>query len=426
MRIPIRLLMISVLVLSVSSCVQIKKEDVSAQRSQAIKDRTIVDAAIEGVVSNGAFPFLYVRVEKLDGSLAYEHSAINPKLVSQIPTGDSWMRIWSMSKSVTIATILSLEEDGVLNRKDSVTDYIPEFADLMVLKSDADDVSCAEDLRAPARAMTIEDLLNHNDGFYYPFTNIPCLDDAMRSARLPEASSTDDLINRIVRLPLHPGGVGDHQYGIGTTILGLVAERATGKAFDKIVEANITGPLEISETLRYTLPAGISSYPRITGVDGALRPAKESELDIFGDSLPQYKPDTNIFLGGEGMVGTTKSFAKFLRLMGNMGELDGVRLLDESTVLDWFSPKTLLESPYGHNGFNIWVTSGKFDKLPNQKPGMLVGGGYEGTAFWIDMEAGYVGLIMSQVHSAATNGVDEVTRIRGIIYDHYLEPELSR
>ena len=68
------------------------------------------------------------------------------------------------------------------------------------------------------------------------------------------------------------------------------------------------------------------------------------------------------------------------------------------------------------------MTSGKFDGLPDQKPGLLVGGGYEGTAFWIDMDAGYVGLIMSQVHSAPTGGADDVSRIRGLIYEHILEP----
>ena len=385
-------------------------------------DRAPIDAAINETVAQGAFPFLYVRVEKLDGSLVYEHNAINTGFAPTAPTGDSWMRLWSMSKSVTIAVILDLEEDGILSRNDALTDYIPEFANLMVLNADANSTSCDSDLEAPERAITIEDLLNHNDGFYYPFTGYECLDNAMKEARLPEAVSSYDLINRIANLSLHPDGVGEHVYGIGTTILGLVAERATGQSFEKIVESRLTGPLGISETLKYTLPESVSTYPRISGADGTLRLAKEDELDIFGGPVPEYESDINIFLGGEGMVGTTKAYASFLRMMGNLGELDGVRILDEATVRDWYAPKTQLDSPYGKNGFNIWVTSGKFDGLPDQKPGLLVGGGYEGTAFWIDMDAGYVGLIMSQVHSPVTQGVDEVSRIRGLIYEHYLEP----
>ena len=97
-----------------------------------VSDPAPVNAAIEDVVARGAFPFLYVRVETLDGDVVYEHSAINQAFTDRPPTGADWMRIWSMTKSVTIATILDLEEDGVLHRSDAVTTYIPEFADLMV------------------------------------------------------------------------------------------------------------------------------------------------------------------------------------------------------------------------------------------------------------------------------------------------------
>lgn len=403
------------LLLAVSGCVS----------SDVETDRAPVDAAIDEAVARGAFPLLYVRVEKFDGSVVYEHSAVNPEFAPQDPTGDSWMRIWSMSKTVTIAAILSLEEDGVLNRSDPVSKYIPEFADLKVLSADADSETCAQDLAEPNRDMTIEDLLNHNDGLYYAFTEYDCLNSSIIDAALPNAASSDELITRIATLPLHPTGLGEYQYGIGTTVLGLVAERATGQGFDEIVEAHITEPLGIADTLKYTLPENVSTYPRVTGKDGTLRLATEGELDIFGGPVPEYGADTTIFMGGEGMVGTTRAYAKFIRMMGNLGELDGARILEEETVRDWYAPKTQLDSEYGKNGFNIWVTSGKFDGLPDQKPGLLVGGGYEGTAFWIDMDAGLVGLIMSQIHSAPTGGKDEVSRIRGLLYEHYLEPGVS-
>ncbi|MEL6723791.1 MAG: serine hydrolase [Pseudomonadota bacterium] len=407
------------LALGISGCASIETEAVQPM------DRALVDSAIDETVARGAFPFLYVRVEDFDGDLVYEHNAINTEFAPTSPDGESWLRLWSMTKSVTIAVILDLEEDGVLSRSDLLTDYIPEFEDLSVLSVDADLAACDAGLQAPARPITIEGLLNHNDGFYYPFTGYACLDDAMKAARLPEAVSSADLINRIAALSLHPDGVGEHVYGIGTTILGLVAERATGQSFDDIVEARLTGPLGISETLKYTLPDTVSTFPRVSGSDGTLRLAKDNELDIFGGPVPEYGADTNIFLGGEGMVGTTRAYATFLRLMGRMGELDGVRILNAATVRDWYAPKTQLDSEYGKNGFNIWVTSGKFDGLPDQKPGLLVGGGYEGTAFWIDIEAEYVGLIMSQVHSPVTGGVDEVSRIRGLIYEHILEPSID-
>ena len=415
-------LILAAFLIAAVGCSSSRGDRLSTSLPEREPGRIFVDATIDDVVARGVFPFLYVRVETMDGAVVYEHSAHNPQFTTRVPTGDSWMRLWSMSKSVTIATILRLEEEGILSRSDPVTDFIPELDRLIVLSADANVDSCDRNLTRPRRALTVEDLLNHNDGFYYPFTGIECLDEAMNKARLPEATSSDDLIGRIARLRLHPEGVGSHYYGIGTTILGLVAERATGKSFDHLVRSRITKPLGVADTLRYTKPEGVELYPRITGVDGTLRPATEKDLNIFGGPVPQYRPDTNIFLGGEGMVGTTRSFAAFLRLMGSHGELGGTRILREATVRDWYSPKTQLDSAYGHNGYNIWVTSGKFDGLPDQKPGLLVGGGYEGTAFWIDPDGGFVGLVMSQVHQPATQGVDEVSRIRGIIYDRVLEP----
>ncbi|MEO0320364.1 MAG: serine hydrolase domain-containing protein, partial [Pseudomonadota bacterium] len=328
--------------------------------------------------------------------------------------------VCSMSKSVTIAAILDLEEDGVLDRTDPVSAYIPEFASLSVLGADHDGPSCAATPAPPIRAMTIEDLLNHTDGFYYTYTQYHCLNKSLGEARLPEATSSDDLINRIANLPLHPSAMADYHYGIGTTVLGLVAERATGKAFDAIIRERITGPLNIDDTLSYTLPVDTPLFPTVTGNSGTLTLAEKDDLEIFDGPVPRYRGAERAFFGGEGMVGTTRAYATFLRMMGNDGILNGVRILDAATLADWSAPKTQLDSPYGHNGFNIWVTSGKVDGMPDQKPGLLVGGGYEGTAFWIDQELGIVGLIMSQVHQPVTNGADEIARLRGLIYEHVL------
>ncbi|MEL7202106.1 MAG: serine hydrolase domain-containing protein [Pseudomonadota bacterium] len=394
--------------------------DVEATATPLSINQEPVNRAVADSVSRGVYPFLYVRVETFDGTVIYEHQVTNPDLAPRIPTGDSWMRLWSMSKSVTIAAILDLEEDGLLNRSDPVTNTIPEFAEMKVLGAGSDGPSCALPPTAPERAMTIEDLLNHTDGLYYAYTQYPCLNNSLAKARLPEARSSADLIDRIAELTLHPSAMTEYHYGIGTTVLGLVAERATNQPLETIIRERITGPLGIDDSLTYSVPPGTTLFPRITGKSGTLKPAAPGDLEIFGGPVPTYSTGPRAFFGGEGMVGTSKAFATVLRMMGNGGALDGVRILDESTVRDWSAPKTQLDSPYGHNGFNIWTTSGKVDGMPDQKPGLLVGGGYEGTAFWIDPDLKLVGLIMSQVHQPVTKGTDEIARLRGAIYDSLL------
>ncbi|MEO0851586.1 MAG: serine hydrolase domain-containing protein, partial [Pseudomonadota bacterium] len=112
--------------------------DVEATATPLSINQEPVNRAVADSVSRGVYPFLYVRVETFDGTVIYEHQVTNPDLAPRIPTGDSWMRLWSMSKSVTIAAILDLEEDGLLNRSDPVTNTIPEFAEMKVLGAGSD------------------------------------------------------------------------------------------------------------------------------------------------------------------------------------------------------------------------------------------------------------------------------------------------
>ena len=50
------------------------------------------------------------------------------------PGVDDWMRIWSMSKLVTIVLALDLAEDGVFSLEDEAADYLPELATLKVAR----------------------------------------------------------------------------------------------------------------------------------------------------------------------------------------------------------------------------------------------------------------------------------------------------
>lgn len=393
----------------------------------ALVQPAAVDAVIDGMVEAGAFPFLYARVEDRDGHVIYEHGAHNPSLMSYAVDGDSWIRIWSMSKIVTITTVLDLAEDGVLDLDDPVRKFIPEFADLQVaVGPDGADLSQADEatkaaacplVREPqVRDMTIRHLLNHQAGFYYPWSGVECLDGPFEAADLPAAESSDDLIARLARLPLiNQPGANDF-YGTGTTVLGLVAQRATGKTLAELVQARITGPLDI-QGLRYGLPEGARMAPRFSGASGALRLADDGELDIFGTKLPGYDPDYPLFLGGEGMVGTADGYADFARMLLRRGELNGYRVLEDATIDELTAPHTQVNSDWGHNGYNLWISNGRLSTGDYGPAPLWVGGGYEGTHFWIDPEREIVGVIMTQVFEAPPQGRNRDERIRMAIYE---------
>jgi CubicO group peptidase (beta-lactamase class C family) len=129
--------------------------------------------------------------------------------------------------------------------------------------------------------------MNHEAGFYYATTGFPCLDSMVAEQNLPMAENTDDLVNRLSQLPLVQHSGTDYFYGTNTTVLGIVAERATGIKLQQLVAERVTNPLGI-KGLQYGLPEGQQLLPRFTGRASILREAKRGELDIFGPDVPDY------------------------------------------------------------------------------------------------------------------------------------------
>ena len=95
-------------------------------------DSTKLNEIMDRYVDEGIYPFLFARIEG-DHGVIYEHSVVNKKILGDINVNaDTWMRIWSMSKLVTISIAMDLIEDGLLSVNDPVIKYIPEFKNLKV------------------------------------------------------------------------------------------------------------------------------------------------------------------------------------------------------------------------------------------------------------------------------------------------------
>lgn len=392
-----------------------------AQSSIAIGDPTALNRVLDDYVASGQYPFLYARLENAEGRVLYEYSAVNDTLLPGVTVdGQSWMRVWSMSKIVTIAIVMDLVEDGTLSLDDPVSDYLPWLSELRVaVNTDGQSLSSPDSTAAqcplqtvPAtRTLTVDHLLNHTGGFYYALTGIECLDELIAEADLPNARNTKAFAKQLAELPLiHEPGERYH-YGLNTTVLGMVAERAAKRSLKQLVEDRISKPLRI-RGLQYGLPDGETLLPLTTVADGTLRIAQTQDLDIFGTSLPDYAKNRKLYLGGEGMLATTDGYADFLRILLGRGALFGKRLLEDSTIDQITAPHTQVDNPTGHNGYNLWVTN-----ADAPVPNLWMGGGYEGTHFWVDPERGFVGLLMSQVHGVPNYGDALESAFRAAVYE---------
>ena len=119
------------------------------------------------------------------------------------------------------------------------------------------------------------------------------------------------------------------------------------------------------------------------------------------------------------MIATTAAYADFLQVILNYGVSNNYRMLKKETIELMTSPQTL-KNDWGYDGFNIWVNSGKLGNGEFGRGGLWIGGGYEGTHYWIDQELGLIGLIMTQIYAPPTQAGDRDDNIREAVYDQLI------
>ncbi len=397
-----------------------------------ITNKAALDKLIDDQISKGLHPFLYLRLEDIKGKVLYEHSAVNNDLLPGVRINkDTWIRIWSMSKIVTITIIMDLIEDNILSLDEPVTKYIPEFENLMVATdlngtslalSDSFSKICSYVLEPVKNKMTLRHLINHEAGFYYATTKNKCINSTLADQSIPIAIDGNDLINKFSKVPLIQQPGESHFYGLNTTVLGLVAERATGINLEGLVKQRITKKLGING-LKYNLALDEELLPCATGIDTILRLVRESELNIFGPAFPTYSSDNRVFLGGEGMIATADGYSDFLRIFLNKGMLNGKSFLKVKSINEITSPQTQLDSKWGYNGYNLWVTGDTLRASGWGDEGLWQGGGYEGTQFWIDPKRGFVGVLMTQSNSLQQEAYEFYNNFRGELYNQIFNNE---
>jgi Beta-lactamase class C and other penicillin binding proteins len=239
---------------------------------------------------------------------------------------DSIVKIFSMSKIITSTAVLMLMEEGRLRLGDPAEKYLPALANRKVLTGGTAD---APELTDATRPFTIRDLLTHTAGYYYDeaWSSDAVPGELMRRAKIWEASSLDDFIQRLANVPLHEQPGTRYRYGINTDILGAIVEKVSGQPLDQFLQQRIFAPLNMRDT-SFWVPAEKQS-----------RLAKVYQRDSAGKLVPNAwanaplaGPDRPFFSGGGGLYSTASDYLRFAQMLLNGGELDGARIFSRKTV----------------------------------------------------------------------------------------------
>jgi CubicO group peptidase (beta-lactamase class C family) len=132
-------------------------------------------------------------------------------------------------------------------------------------------------------------------------------------------------MERLATLPFiaQPGEA--YVYGYNTDILGCVVERASGLSLDEFIRSRITGPLGMTDTYFFVPAAKAARLVTLYMNDSTGRIARAPE-GSRGQGHYVEGPRRS-FSGGAGIVSTARDYARFLQMILNRGEIDGVRIL---------------------------------------------------------------------------------------------------
>jgi CubicO group peptidase (beta-lactamase class C family) len=312
------------------------------------------------------------------GQIAYVEVAGVQDLASRAPmTERSLFRMYSMTKAVTAVAAMMLHEEGRFQLSDPVSRWLPAFADVVVLNPDGT-------TRPPARPITVEHLLLHTSGLSHRTSA------EYREARVRERDMTlDQLIANMVRVPLRFDPGEGYLYSESSSVVGRLVEIWSGQPLDAFLRERVFGPLRMTETSFWVEPARqdrlTTVYAPVEG--GGLRP-------IETEAIP-FTVRPTLLEGAVGLVSTVPDFLRFGSMLANGGELDGVRLLQASTVAGMVRnglPEEILRSRRGSGWAlaNVSVLVDASGSSDGARAGEYRWDGSAGTEFWVDPSSGTV------------------------------------
>jgi CubicO group peptidase (beta-lactamase class C family) len=294
---------------------------------------------------------------------------------------DSICWIASMTKPITGAAIVMLQDEGKLNIADPVAKYIPEFAALKTPSG------------KPAN-LTITQILTHTSG----------LGEAGGPAA-QEAHTLADLVPIWLATPMQyePGAKWKYTQS-GINAAARIVEIVSGMTFDAFLQKRLFEPLGMTNSTFYPTDAQraqmATAYAKNKDTGKLEAVAPRSDFGIRGRP-PQ---------GNGGLYSCARDYTRFCQMLLNGGTLDGKRLLSAEAVKTLSSVHTgdiecgfFQNETFGQHGKNYgWGIGTCVLKQPHEgvaevlSPGSFGHGGAWGTQAWIDPVKSRIYVLMVQ------------------------------
>lgn len=237
--------------------------------------------------------------------------------------GNELYYFWSASKVITTSLALRLHEAGFYTMNEPLSDYMPEFKDMMVQKT----VNGETRLEPATKPILIKDLFRMTAGFDYNFGA-----DAIQKvkAETDGRCPTREIARAIAQGPLsfEPG---EHwSYSLCHDVLGAFIEVIAGKRLRDYAKEVLFDPLGMKDTC-YNLPEG-KNRERLAKQYFYDDKLKQCVLSQGNSHILGQDYDS----GGAGVVSSCKDYSVFADTIACGGTAaNGYRYLSPATIELW-------------------------------------------------------------------------------------------
>ncbi len=283
-----------------------------------------LDALMQSYVGDGKLAGIVMLVAR-EGKVA--HAGVFGQMdiaADRAMRRDALFRIYSMTKPITGAALMTLYDEGKFQLDDPVSKYLSGFDKVKVFAGKDGETIKLADLQRP---VTIRDLMCHTAGLAYGLMPASPVDAMYQETRLLDRSKNlDSMLERLLKLPLAAQPGEKWMYSIAVDVQGKLIETLSGKSLDEFFAERIFKPLAMPDTAFY-VPA--DKLDRLAVNYGK----KEGHLSpIDGGKSSQFATMPALLSGGGGLISTADDYLRFAQMMLNRGELDGARILKPETV----------------------------------------------------------------------------------------------
>ena len=334
---------------------------------------------------------------------------------------DTRYQIASMTKPLVSVVILRLIEEGRLSLNDELDKFLPMFSDMFVAPGGSLDY-----LEEANRGITILDLLTHTSGLTYGTAVTGQGDVANLYDELSPynpCNSNEENMEFLSQIPLiaQPGTAWN--YSVGIDVLGVVVTEITGKSLYENISEIILEPLGMDRSsftysqeifnrevarIGVSPVQGVEALGQVTGSDIDWKigqPETEFFQGLVGGPCFPPSPDFKFESGGGGMTMSVRDYLTFLSMIANDGSLNGIKVLEPSSVQTMLKEQVAnLDYPsmIGNNtfgaGFGIAL-----DETDASQVDYYYWGGIFNTGFWINPSDKSVGVIATNVFPGRYN-----------------------